>query len=39
LGVAAGVGGQLARIAAGYVLVMATVGPVLARVVGQRRAP
>lgn len=39
LGVAAGVGGQLARIAAGYVLVMATMGPVLARVVGQRRAP
>ena len=39
LGVAAGVGGQLARIAAGYVLVMATMGPILARVVGQRRAP
>jgi monovalent cation:H+ antiporter-2, CPA2 family len=39
LGVTAGVGGQLARIAAGYVLVMATVGPVLARLVGQRRAP
>lgn len=39
LGVTAGVGGQLARISAGYVLVMATVGPVLARLVGQRRAP
>lgn len=36
LGLTAGVGGELALIAAGYVLVMATVGPVLARVVGQR---
>jgi CPA2 family monovalent cation:H+ antiporter-2 len=38
LGVTAGVGGQLARIAAGYVLVMATIGPILARMIGQRRA-
>jgi monovalent cation:H+ antiporter-2, CPA2 family len=38
LGVTAGVGGQLANIAAGYVLIMATVGPVLARVIGQRRS-
>jgi CPA2 family monovalent cation:H+ antiporter-2 len=38
LGVTAGVGGQLARIAAGYVLIMATVGPLLARVIGRRRS-
>lgn len=39
LGVAAGAGQELAAIAAGYVLVMASVGPVLARLSGRRPAP
>ncbi len=38
LGLTAGVGAELALIAAGYVLVMATVGPILARIVGPRVA-
>jgi CPA2 family monovalent cation:H+ antiporter-2 len=36
LGVTAGFGEKLALIGAGYVLVMATVGPLLARLIGQR---
>jgi CPA2 family monovalent cation:H+ antiporter-2 len=36
LGITAGVPPELALIAAGYVLLMATAGPLLARVVGQR---
>jgi CPA2 family monovalent cation:H+ antiporter-2 len=35
LGVSAGVGERLGAVAAGYILVMATVGPIMARVVGR----
>jgi CPA2 family monovalent cation:H+ antiporter-2 len=36
LGLTAGVGGKLGPIAAAYVLIMATTGPVLARLARQR---
>lgn len=38
LGVSAGVGERLGAVAAGYILVMATVGPIIARVVGRTAA-
>ncbi|HVR31796.1 MAG TPA: cation:proton antiporter [Acidimicrobiia bacterium] len=39
LGVSAGVSDDLGAIAAGYILVMATTGPILARVVGRSSVP
>lgn len=36
LGLTAGVGAELGPIAAGYVLIMATAGPILARFAGHR---
>jgi CPA2 family monovalent cation:H+ antiporter-2 len=36
LGLTAGVGGELGPIAAAYVLIMATSGPILARLAGRR---
>jgi CPA2 family monovalent cation:H+ antiporter-2 len=38
LGLTAGVGAELGPISAGYVLIMATTGPILARFVGDRRS-